>query len=220
MENESRGRDPAETDVETLRQTKEMFLQLAENIREALFVVTPNPSRMAYVNPAYEEVFGRPRQELYQQANAWIDSVEPQSRPLVLSVFEQSLQGVATEVECRLIRPDGSVRLVHIRSFPVQDSRGKLGRVAVIAEDITDSNRAMEEIAAAKVTASATKQEKREFLANIDHEIRTSMNGIVGMTDLLLNTTLNPEQLEYVQIAKTSADSLLMALRNLLKFFA
>ena len=90
--------DPAEIDVETSRQAQEVLRRLAENIREVLFVVTPNPPRMAYVNPAYEEVFGRPRQELYQRTNAWLDSVESQSRTHVQSVFEQSLQGVATEV--------------------------------------------------------------------------------------------------------------------------
>jgi signal transduction histidine kinase len=130
------------------------------------------------------------------------------------------LQGLATEVVYRLIRRDGSVRLVHARSFPIQDSKAKLETVFLIVEDITDSKRAMEETAAAKVTAEATKQAKREFLAKIDHEIRTTMNGIVGMTDLLLNTELDPEQLEYVQIAKTSTDSLITNIHDLLKFLA
>jgi PAS domain S-box-containing protein len=212
--------DPAEIDVETSRQAQEVLRRLAENIREVIFVVTPNPPRMAYVNPAYEEVFGRPRQELYQRTNAWLDSVESQSRAHVQSVFEQALQGLATEVVCRLIRRDGSVRLIHARSFPIEDSKAKLETVFLIVEDITESKRAMEETAAAKVTAEATKQTKSEFLAKIDHEIRTAMNGIVGMTDLLLNTKLDPEQLEYVQIAKTSTDSLITNIHDLLKFLA
>jgi PAS domain S-box-containing protein len=210
--------DPAKTDLETLRQTKEALRQLAENIREVLFVITLNPSQMVYVNPAYEQVFGRPPQELYQQANAWIDSVEPQSRNHVLSVFEQSLQGVAAEVVCRLIRPDGSVRLVHARTFPAQEATGKSGCVFIIVEDISGSRRAMEEMAEAKAIATASTQAKKEFLAHIDHEIRTAMNGIIGVTDLLLSTKMDPEQVEYVQMVRTSTDSLLTNIRDLLKF--
>ena len=56
-----------------LQQSEEMFRQLAENIREIFFIVTTDPPRMAYISPAYEEVFGRPRQELYERADAWID---------------------------------------------------------------------------------------------------------------------------------------------------
>ena len=152
--------DPAEIDVETLRQAKEVLRLLAENIREVLFVVTPSPPRMAYVNPVYEEVFGRPRQELYQRTNAWLDSVESQSRAHAQSVFEQALQGLATEVVYRVIRRDGSVRLLHARSFPIQDSKAKLETVFLIVEDITDSKRAMEETAAAKVTAEAPSKQR------------------------------------------------------------
>src|SRR5229473_3093155 len=68
-----------------LQQSEEMFRQLAENIRDIFYILTPNPLRMAYISPAYEEVFGRPCQELYDRADAWIDSVHPEDRHHVLS---------------------------------------------------------------------------------------------------------------------------------------
>src|SRR5947207_8835912 len=61
-----------------LQQSAEMFRQLMENIREVFFIVEPDPPTMVYVSPAYEEVAGRPRLELYDRADAWIDSVYPQ----------------------------------------------------------------------------------------------------------------------------------------------
>jgi PAS domain S-box-containing protein len=89
-----------------LQQSEEMFRQLAENIREVFFIVTPDPLTMAYISPAYEEVAERPRQELYERADAWIESIHPEDRKRVESVFEQSMQGVATAIQYRLIRPD------------------------------------------------------------------------------------------------------------------
>jgi two-component system, sensor histidine kinase and response regulator len=200
-----------------LRQSEEMFRQLVENIRQVFFILTPDPPRMVYISPAYEDVFGRPGHELYARADAWTDSVHPEDRARVLSVFEQSIQGAATAMEYRLKRPDGSIRWIHARTFPVQNSRGKLGRIVGIAEDITDRKEAFEQIQAAGAAAEAANRAKSEFLYNVSHEIRTSTNGIIGMTDLLVDTKLTAEQTEYLQMVKTSAESLLSFVEDTLR---
>lgn len=199
-----------------LQESAEMFRQLAERIREILFIVTPDPPRMAYISPMYEEVFGKPRQELYDRADVWIDSVLPDDRSRVQAVFEQAMRGVTTNMEYRLNRPDGSVRWIYSRSFPVEDSQGKLCRIVGIAEDITDRKRVLEQTEAARAAAEAAKRAKSRSLGNISHKVRTEIHTILGTTALLLDTELTSEQAEYLQMMKTSADSLLAMIDDML----
>jgi diguanylate cyclase (GGDEF)-like protein/PAS domain S-box-containing protein len=131
---------------EKLRQSEEQFRQIGENISSALFILTPEPPRINYLNRAYETLWGKPRQEVYDRTEAWLESVHPEDRRRMLEIFRQTLQGAMTEAEFRLVRPDGSVRWVDGRTFPVTDSAGRLSRIVGIVQDITRRKEAESEL--------------------------------------------------------------------------
>ena len=89
---------------------------------------------------------------------------------------------------------------------------------ALIGVDLAEQKMTEKELDNAKLEAEAATKAKADFLASMSHEIRTPMNGIIGMTNLLLDTSLNDEQLEFVEIIKTSADSLLTIINDILDF--
>jgi signal transduction histidine kinase/ActR/RegA family two-component response regulator len=109
-------------------------------------------------------------------------------------------------------------RTVTQRSFPVRDeSAREIGRLW-LSEDITRAREVADELRSAKEAAEAASRATAAFLATMSHEIRTPMNGIIGMTDMALGGALDDEQREYLNWVKSSADSLMVILNDILDY--
>ena len=130
---------------QTLRDSEERFRQLAEHIRQVFWMTTSDRGKMIYISPAYEEIWGRSCQSLYDDPISFVEAIVPEDRERVnRTQIEKFLTGY--DVEYRIQRPDGSIRWIWSRSFPIRDKQGHVYRVAGLAEDITDRKQIEEEM--------------------------------------------------------------------------
>jgi PAS domain S-box-containing protein len=172
---------------EALRESEARFRELAENIREVFWLAQLDTKEILYVSPAYEEVYGRTRESLYRQPMSWVEAVHPEDRDRVLGVFYDCRDGQLMEATYRVVRPDGSVRWIHDRGFPIRDGSGQPYRFAGVAEDVTARRQSEEERARlleSETLARAEAEAALERLRAID-TITDSALVHLGLDELL-----------------------------------
>lgn len=128
---------------EALQVSEEKFRQLAEHIDSIFWMMSLDRRQLFYVNPAYEQIFGRSCDSLYQDPRSWLAAVYDEDRLQVQAALEQHNQGKGFGwLEYRVVRPDGETRWVRDRTIPIYDDTGQIYRVAGITVDMTQRKRA------------------------------------------------------------------------------
>jgi PAS domain S-box-containing protein len=159
---------------------------------------------ITYANDAFCALAGRPREELL--ATTFALPVEIQGNIANLAD--------GTRVHDQKIAGPGGARWIAWREVSVRVDRGS--EVQSVGRDMTDRVMAERALADARDQAEAASRAKSRFLAMVSHEIRTPLNGILGMADLLGDTPLSPEQTTYLNAMKTSGDTLLSFIEEML----
>ena len=131
---------------DALRESELRFRQMAAHITDVFWMSEPASSKILYVSPAYESIWGRSCESLYEAPSSFLEAVHPEDRGRVVAMLDKQARGASTAEEYRIVRPDGVVRWVWDRRFPVRGEVGSVHRVAGIAEDITERKLADEEL--------------------------------------------------------------------------
>ncbi|MFH1605131.1 MAG: PAS domain-containing protein [Pseudomonadota bacterium] len=129
-----------------LRQSERRFRLIAESIDEVVWSADTAIETNLYISPAYERVWGRSRASLQANPRSFIDAIYPEDRERVLANLEVVKMGVPFDHEYRIVLPDGSVRWIWDRGFPVRNETGQVVRYVGAAQDITERKHAEDNI--------------------------------------------------------------------------
>ncbi|HET6370491.1 MAG TPA: EAL domain-containing protein [Nitrospiria bacterium] len=146
--------------------------QIIERIREVFFLLDSEKKEPIHVSPGYLETWGRAPEELCGSSRSWIDDVYPEDRDRVFDLTKAKKSSDEYEQEYRIVRPDGTMRWIHDRTFPVQDSSGEVCMIGKIATDITDQRRMESELEESKAHLAGIISITAEAIIMIDESQR------------------------------------------------
>lgn len=120
-----------------LRESEERFRQLTEHIDEVFWLSKADTHELIYISPGYANVWGRTIESLYGAPRSWLDAVHPNDTARIReAVILKQPRGDYNE-EYRIVQPDGSIRWIRDRAFPIKNNDGEVYRIAGVAADIT-----------------------------------------------------------------------------------
>jgi PAS domain S-box-containing protein len=200
---------------EKLKESEERHRSLFEYTQDAIIIFDAKNLQFEDANQAALDFYGYTKEEFLQLLITDVSAETKKTKNTISKISKEDEKSKQLLLRYHKKR-DGTVVPVEIYSGTFM-SRGRKKIIGSV-RDITPRIKAQKELESAKEAAEQASRLKSEFLANMSHEIRTPMNGIIGMTELALGTSLSKEQKSYLEMVKTSADSLLAIINDILDF--
>ncbi|MDO8491851.1 MAG: PAS domain-containing protein, partial [Dehalococcoidia bacterium] len=123
---------------ELLHKTSERLKLVTDTIQDVFWIMSPEGKDIIYLSPAFDSLWGFPRENAYASRQAMLDGVHPADRQRLEGLAQKRARGQQYEEEYRIVRPDGSVRWVRDRGYPVHDNKGRLASITGVTTDITE----------------------------------------------------------------------------------
>jgi PAS domain S-box-containing protein len=209
-----------------LRESEERFRQLVEHLDEIFWMANADGSQVLYVSPAYEKVRGHSCQHIYEHPTDWLDAIHPEDRARLQDIHARITVGEFSE-EYRIIRPDGTVRWIWSRGFPIRDTAGHIYRIAGIGQDITERRQAEDKARQqqAELAHMARFALASEMASGLAHELNQPLGAITTYIEACLllirsGQTKSETLLESMEKAAAQAQragEIIQRLRNLMR---
>lgn len=199
-----------------LRQREHLYRAVVEDQTELICRWAPT-GLFIFANEHYCKYAGLPREEIVGHKylpNIPLDQVEH----IRIKLESLTPENPYTTDENQLIMPTGEKRWLSWTYRALFDSNGTLTEMQGVGRDITDQKLLESELQLAKDEAEAATMAKSEFLANMSHEIRTPLNAVIGMTSLLVDTSLSDVQRSFIETIRISGETLLTVINEILDF--
>jgi len=184
-----------------LRRSQDLFRDIADTIQEVFWIRDAGDHHLLFVSPAFEEVFGRPSEAVLADVNAFFEFVHPDDRERLRAVQPLRERG-RSDIDYRIVRPDGSIRWIHSRSFPVRDASGHVVRIVGAAEDVTE-RRALED----RMHHAMKMEAVGRLAGGVAHDFNNVLTVVLGLAEtLLLDKT--PEDPDHAMLREIRAAAL------------
>lgn len=169
-----------------LQESEERFRQMAEKISEVFWMTDVAKNNIMYISPAYEEIWNRSCDSLYENPQSFVLNIHPEDRDRVVAALAKQPLGEYDE-EYRILQPNGQERWIRDRAFPIKNSAGEVDRIVGIAEDITEYKKTEQEVRLALAKEQELNELKSRFMSMTSHEFRTPLTTILSSAELLKN---------------------------------
>ena len=194
--------------------SEEKYRSIIENMELGLLEVD-REGMIVKAYPKFCKLTGYSNDELKGKDSVKVFLTE-EAREKMRKVNDSRLNGESGVYELRIRRKDGTYCWVMISGAPYYNEKGQVAGSIGIHLDISLRKEMEEELIEAKKTAESSLIAKDTFLANISHEIRTPLNAIIGISELMLRSSLNDEQRNYLETIISSGDNLLQLINEIL----
>ena len=206
-------------EISVRKQSEQEMRKLSHAVQfsSAMTIIADREGRIEFVNRKFTEVTGLTPAEVQGQRMHSLYQMNSTAE-IYRELWQTVLAGKEWQGELQGQRKEGEPYWGHLLVAPVCDEAEQIRNVVVVQEDITEQKQYEQSLRAAMETANAANAAKSEFLANMSHEIRTPLNAVIGLTQLFSQTLLSPQQQDYLEKIKASAQSLLAIINDILDF--